>query len=71
MTLYFENKFGSRFAIDYPSSREEAWGIIRRFLDKYNYKIPYVREWDDEEGLHWYDVGSHSEFFILEGDKNE
>ena len=43
--------------------------MINTFLVKHYYKAPYVREWDDEDGKHWYDVGSHSEFFYTEANK--
>ena len=38
--------------------------IISRFLDNYNYKSPYQRMWEDENGI-WIDVGSWSEFFCI------
>lgn len=44
---------------------EDAWKIIYNFLQKHNYTIYHVREWE-EDGRHWYDVGSHSEFFFTE-----
>lgn len=42
---------------------EDVWGIITKFLKEHNYIAPYVREWTDEDGVHYYDVGSHTEFF--------
>lgn len=30
-----------------------------------SYVIPYIRSWKTEEGNIMYDVGSHSEFFVV------
>lgn len=42
----------------------QAHKIIFRFLDNHNYKSPYQRMWEDEDGI-WVDVGSWSEFFCI------
>ncbi len=46
---------------------EEALIIIKKFLDDHNYKSYYTRRWE-KDGVTWFDVGSHTEFFTW-GDK--
>ena len=65
MKLYFENSRCERRKIAEPETEEEAWKEIHKFCEERNFKIPYVREWRDSNGLKWYDVSSHSEFFVL------
>ena len=65
MILYFENSKGERREIGKPNNCEESWEIISNFCKERNYKIPYTRMWT-EENLTYYDVGSHTEQFVLE-----
>lgn len=37
---------------------------IQQFLDEHNYKSYYTRTWV-ENGSKWFDVGSHTEFFVV------
>jgi hypothetical protein len=48
----------------------EVMRHILRFIADINpdYKIYYTRRWTDDSGNLWFDVGSHTEFFILKGD---
>ena len=66
MKLYFQNSSGVERLIAEPSNREEVVKEINKFLDDHNYKSYYTRVWE-EDGRLVYDVGSHTEFFILEG----
>ena len=66
MKLYFENSRGERRIIAEPQTEEESMKEIYKFCYDRNFKIYYVRTWRDDEGLKWYDVGSHSEFFICD-----
>lgn len=68
MKLHFENSYGQRRIIAEPHTEEEAYKEIYKFCGDRNFEIYYVRTWTDENALKWYDVGSHTEFFIL--DKN-
>lgn len=70
MILYFENRYGNRRILDLPKDREDAWRAIKKFCDKKDYTIPYVRSWE-EDGEEIFDVGSHTEFFILKELKGE
>ena len=64
MKLYFENSRGERRIIAEPKTEEDAIKEINKFCEDRNFKIYYVRKWQDDDGLNWYDVGSHTEFFI-------
>ncbi len=64
MKLYFENSYGERRLIGEPNSSDESWKIIHNFCAERNFIIPYVRSWITPDGEKWYDVSSHSEFFI-------
>lgn len=65
MVLYFENSQGEWRKIGEPASKQEAWKIVSRFCADRNFKIYYCRNWTTPEGETYYDVGSHTEFFIL------
>ena len=64
MKLYFRNSRGERRLIGEPQTREESSKIYHKFCSDRNFKIYYVRSWTDDNGERWYDVGSHTEFFI-------
>lgn len=64
-TLYFCNSKGERRVIGHPTTEEDADGMIARFCDEHNFVIYYTRSWMTPDGEKWYDVGSHTEFFIL------
>lgn len=64
MTLYFQNNAGVRRIIGFPENRGEAYHMIHVFLTDHHYKSYYTREWTNENGETWVDVGSHTEFFI-------
>ena len=66
MKLYFQNSRGVERLIAEPSNREEVVKEINKFLNDHNYKSYYTRVWEDDDRL-VFDVGSHTEFFILEG----
>ena len=69
MKLYFKNSRGERRIIAEPETENEAWREIYKFCENRNFTIPYVREWRDSDGFKWYDVSSHTEFFVLD-DRN-
>ena len=66
MKLLFKNGKGEEKLIAEPLSREEVIKDINKFLDDHNFKSYYTRVWEDNDRL-VFDVGSHTEFFILEG----
>ena len=63
MKLYFQNFRGERRLIGEPATHEESSRIYQKFCNDRNFKIHYVRSWV-ANGERWYDVGSHTEFFI-------
>lgn len=71
MKLYFENSYGKRRLIGEPKNDEESWKMIHNFCADRNFKIPYVRSWTTPEGEKWYDVSSHTEFFIEVSDNGD
>ena len=66
MKLFFQNSRGKERVIAEPSNREEINKEINKFLDDHNFKSYYTRVLEDNDRL-VFDVGSHTEFFILEG----
>lgn len=68
MKLYFENSFGEKRLIASPKTEDEAMKEIKDFCIKRNFKIHYYRI-NKFPHCYQYDVGSYSEFFWLELDK--
>ena len=66
MKLYFENSYGKRRIIAEPETEEEVYKEINKFCEDRNFKIYYIRSWQNKEGLKVYDVGSHTEFFYCD-----
>lgn len=66
MKLFFQNSKGEERLIAEPSNREEVINEINKFLNDHNFKSYYTRVWE-ANGRLILDVGSHVEFFILEG----
>lgn len=64
MKIYFENRYGERRLLGVRNTDEEVWQVINNFLTQHRYKVPYVRSWTENDET-WYDVGSHSEFFVV------
>lgn len=67
MKLYFENSQCKKHIIATPKTEEEVIKEIVKFCDEHNFKIDYIRSWGTKSET-TYDVGSWSEFFILERD---
>lgn len=44
---------------------EQAWKIMKKFMDDHNFTSYYTRTWFID-GYTWYDVGSHTEFFLVD-----
>ena len=66
MKLIFQNSHGKERVIAEPSNREEIFKEINKFLDDHNFKSYYTRVLE-ENGRLVLDVGSHTEFFYVEG----
>lgn len=68
MRLYFENAYGKRKYISQVYNMKETHAIISDVLEDYGYISYYTRMWYDQEKKElWFDVGSHSEFFVVTG----
>lgn len=70
MELYFKNSQDIRRSIaSNVKDKQEALKIINKFCKERNFEIYYIRTWtqNDEE---YYDVGSHTEFFILHKERD-
>lgn len=74
MKVYFENSQGERRVIAEIQNENEVGSVINNFIAECNAKKPagvnpfksyYCRSWENEYNEIVYDVGSHSEFFIL------
>lgn len=67
LKLYFRNSNNDLRFLGEPATESEAWKLISEFLKERDWEVPYIRNWiTPDETLH-YDVGSHTEFFELEG----
>lgn len=66
MKLFFQNSKGEERLIAEPANREEVNKEINKFLEDHNSKSYYIRVLE-ADGRLIFDVGSHTEFFILEG----
>ena len=64
MKLYFQNSRGERRLIGEPKTAEESHEIMHDFCAERNFKIYYIRSWVTQNGEKYYDVGSHTEYFI-------
>lgn len=67
MKLIFQNSRGEERVIAEPTNREEISKEINKFLDDHNYKSYYMNVCEDDNGRLRIDVGSWSEFMIIEG----
>lgn len=68
MKVYFRNSMGKELLIGEAYDDEGAYNIVKKFCDDRNFKIYYARRWVDKDNTNrrWMDVGSHTEFFIVE-----
>ena len=68
MNVYFESSFGKRRLLAQDiSSKEEAWKVMQNFMNDHQFKCYYTRIWY-KDGYTWFDVGSHTEFFLVDED---
>lgn len=67
MKLYFRRYNQELVFMGEPSTEKEAWNMIHNFLEEKKFPVYYIRQHTTPEGTLIYDVGSHTEFFELEG----
>lgn len=71
MNLYFRDSHGNkRLLASNINSKESVWKYIQAFLDEHNFKSYYTRMWYADEYT-WYDVGSHTEHFMVDANLME
>lgn len=71
MNLYFIVPFKKRRLIaSNLQDEKEISQQIKKFLNDHDFKSYYTRTWY-ENGYTWYDVGSHTEFFIVDANLME
>lgn len=66
MNLYFQNSHGQERLIAQHVNVKECYREINKFLDDHSFKSYYTRMFE-EDGRIIFDVGSHTEFFIVDG----
>lgn len=61
--LYFQRSNGEHRLLATDVTEKEALKEMKKFMDEHNFKSYYTRTWEID-GVKWYDVGSHTEFFL-------
>lgn len=65
LILYFKNCCrNTKREIGRPETEAEVYQMIKAFLKEHDYISYYTRFWYEGKEK-YYDVGSHSEFFVL------
>lgn len=66
LIVYFQSSRGERREIGKVFSEKEVFKVIHKFLDDHYFKSYYTRTWinPEDNAEKYYDVGSHTEFFI-------
>lgn len=64
--VFFRNSYDEDREIGCTDNYENVNNIIQDFLKEKNYKSYYIRIWESDNKT-WFDVGSYSEFFWIEG----
>jgi len=71
MNLYFRDSYGNkRLLASNINSKEGVSEYIQTFLDEHNFKSYYTRIWY-ADNYTWYDVGSHTEYFMVDANLME
>ena len=65
MNVYFRDSHGKKRLLERVYTDEQVWKVIKKFLDDHNFTSYYTRMWF-ANGYTWYDVGSHTEFFLVD-----
>ena len=65
MNVYFRDSLGQKRLLEHVGTKEQVWKVIKKFLDDHNFTSYYTRTWF-ANGYTWYDVGSHTEFFLVD-----
>ncbi len=65
MKVYFRDSYGKKRLLKEVETKENAWRVIQEFLDDHDFTSYYTRLWFTE-GYTWFDVGSHTEYFLVD-----
>lgn len=63
--LYFERSNRHLLPLGEVTDLSAAFAAIDEFLKQREYKSCYTRMWTEKSGITYFDVGSHSEFFVM------
>ena len=68
INVWFQNSENKEKVVGVATDTKEVMKIIQNFLDDHDFKSYYTRVWYHEsDDKTWFDVGSHTEFFFVEG----
>ena len=65
MKVYFRDSQHNKRFLGETETKENAWKIMRKFMDDHNFTCYYTRIWF-ADGYTWFDVGSHTEYFLVD-----
>ena len=65
MKVYFKDSHGKKRLLKEVETKEGVWKVIQKFLDDHDFTSYYTRLWF-ADGYTWFDVGSHTEYFIVD-----
>jgi hypothetical protein len=71
MNLYFEDSNGDRRIIASDIDYDGVFENIKAFLDAHDFECYYTRLHYADDGFTHIDVGSHTEFFLVDADLME
>ena len=71
MNLYFEDSKGDRRIIASDIDYDGVFENIKAFLDAHDFECYYTRLHYADDGFTHIDVGSHTEFFLVDADMME
>lgn len=70
MTLYFRSSKNERRFLCDCNNRQDVFDAMNKFMDDHNFKSYYTRIWRHDDEV-WFDVGSHTEYFVLIDKENK
>ena len=64
MKVYFRDSHEKKRLLKEVETKESAWKVMQEFMDDHNFQCYYTRLWF-ADGYTWFDVGSHTEYFLV------
>ena len=62
--MYFLRSNNEYLVLNDYCTEEEGWKAAHEFMTNHGFEAPYIRTWFDTKGNKWFDVSSHTEFFV-------